>query len=251
MSRSPRLATISELEDRTAEDRASGAMRSVQAANVTLPQLELDKLWTPMHLERLARTYWRFITRVTFGLVRVLYSESERSVVLLGRPLKLLTFEAPEYEMDDEHALVRWRIKRGLLVAKSGHGGHGHLQIDVRKLPSTTPQEARLHIEVEVANFHPAIASRLGQRVYNATQARLHLFVTNGFLHSLARLDLAESRVGRFSRSARPRQAPVASRDRELPSPAAQSLNGSASPEIRWWRRRRSGSAHPAGRRRR
>jgi hypothetical protein len=201
MSRRPRIATISELEDRTAEDRASGAMRSVQAADVTLPEPELRKLWTPMHLERLARTYWRFITRVTLGLVRVLYSESERSVVLLGRPLKLLTFEAPEYEMDGEHALVRWRIKRGLLVARSGRGatasgGGGHLQIDVRRLPDATPGEARLRIEVEVANFHPAIAFSLGRRVYNATQARIHVFVTRGFLRSLARLDLAESRVG-------------------------------------------------------
>jgi len=199
MSRRPKIATISNLEDRTAEDRASGAMRSVQAADMTLPEPELGELWTPMNLERLARTYWRFITRVTLGLVRVLYSESERSVVLLGRPLKLLTFDAPEYEMDGEHALVRWRIKRGLLVARSGHGGLGHLQIDVRRLASTTSGEGRVHIEVEVANFHPAIASRLGRRVYNATQARLHLFVTNGFLHSLARLDLAESRVGRLS----------------------------------------------------
>jgi hypothetical protein len=203
MTRRPRIATISKLEDRTAEDRASGAMRSVQAADVTLPECELRKLWTPMHLERLARTYWRFITRVTLGLVRVLYSESERSVVLLGRPLKLLTFEAPEYEMDGERAVVRWRIKRGLLVARSGHGatasgGGGHLQIDVRRLPDATSGEARLHIEVEVANFHPAIAFGLGRRVYNATQARIHLFVTNGFLRSLARLDLAESRVGRL-----------------------------------------------------
>jgi hypothetical protein len=198
MSRRPKVARISELQDRTAEDRASGAMRSVQAADMTLPQVEMDELWTPMNLERLARTYWRFITRVTLGLVRVLYSESERTVVLLGRPLKLLTFELPEYEMDGEHAQVRWRIKRGLLVARSGHGGHGHLQIDVRRLADSAPGEARLHIEVEVANFHPAIASRLGRRVYNATQARLHLFVTNGFLHSLARLDLAESRVGQL-----------------------------------------------------
>lgn len=199
MSRRPRIATISEFEDRTAEDRASGAIRSVQAAEVTLPEGELDRLWTPMHLERLARTYWRFLARATLGLIRVLYSESERTVVLLGRPLKLLTFEAPEYEMDGEHGVVRWRIKRGVLVARSGHGGHGHLQIDVRRLPETTRGEARLHIEVEVANFHPAIASRLGRRAYNATQARLHLFVSNGFLRSLARLDLAESRVGQLA----------------------------------------------------
>lgn len=174
-------------------------MRSVQAADVTLGQSELEKLWTPGHLERLARTYWRFITRVTLGVVRVVYSESERSVVLLERHLKLLTFDAPEYEMDAERGLVRWRIKRGLLVARSGHGGLGHLQIDVRRLPSQMDGWARLHIEVEVANFHPAIATRLGKRIYNATQAKIHVVVTNGFLRSLARLDLAESQVRQFA----------------------------------------------------
>jgi hypothetical protein len=196
--RRPKIATISKLEDRTAEDRASGAMRSVQAANARMPEPQLRRLWTPMHLERLARTYWRFITRATLGLVRVLYSESEHSVVLIGRPLKLLTFDAPEYEMSEEHALVRWRIKRGLLVARNGRGGHGHLQIDVRRLAEATTGEAQVHVEVEVANFHPAIASRLGRRVYNATQAKIHVFVTHGFLRSLARLDLAESKGGRL-----------------------------------------------------
>jgi hypothetical protein len=199
MSRRPKIATISRVEDQTSEDGASGAMRSVQTADVTLPALELLRLWTPMHLERLARTYWCFLTRATLGLVRVLYSESERSVVLLGRRLKLLTFEAPEYELDGEHGVVRWRIKRGLLVARSGRGGHGHLQIDVRRLPDATPGDARVRIEVEVANFHPAIASGLGRRVYYATQARIHVFVTRGFLRSLARLDLAESKVGRLA----------------------------------------------------
>ena len=174
-------------------------MRSVQAANLTLRQGELERLWTPGHLERLARTYWRFLTRVTLGLIRVVYDESERSVVLLERHLKLLSFDAPEYEMDAERGVVRWRIKRGLLVARSGHDGLGHLQIDVRRLPPQADGWARLHVEVEVANFHPAIATRLGKRVYNATQAKIHVFVTHGFLRSLARLDLAESRVGQLA----------------------------------------------------
>jgi hypothetical protein len=178
-------------------------MRSVQAAEVSLPEGELERLWTPMHLERLARTYWRFIARVTLGLVRVKYGERERSVVLVGRALKLLTFEAPEYTMDGEHGVVRWRIKRGLLVAKSGREENaadapGHLQIDVRRLPEREAGQARVHVEVEVANFHPAIASGFGRRIYNATQAKIHVFVTHGFLRSLARLDLAESRVGQL-----------------------------------------------------
>ncbi len=199
MSRRPKVATISKLEDRTTQEEASGAMRSVQAADMSLPADALRELWSPMHLERLARTYWRFVTRVTLGLVRVLYSESGRSVVLLGRPLKLLTFKAPEYELDGERGVVRWRIERGLLVARHGREGHGHLQIEVRRVAETATGEALVHVEVEVANFHPAIASGLGRRVYNATQARIHVFVTNGFLRSLARLDLAASKVGRLA----------------------------------------------------
>jgi hypothetical protein len=192
-------ATISNLENRTSEDARTGAMRSVQAADLSLPETALRELWSPMYLERLARTYWRFLSRVTLGLVRVRYSQTERSVVLLGLRLELLTFAAPEYDLEAGHGIVRWRIARGLLVARRGRGGAGHLQIDVRRLPDSSPGCARLHVEVEVANFHPAIASGFGLRIYNATQARIHVLVTHGFLRSLARLDLAESRVGRFA----------------------------------------------------
>lgn len=198
MARTPKIVRIVKLENHTAEDPSSGAMRSAQAADVLIGEAALEALWLPVNLERLARTYWRFLSRITLGLIRVLYSDTERSVVLLAAPLKLLTFKAPEYEMDAEHGVVRWRIERGLLVAKNGRGGHGHLQIDVRRLADPEPGEARLHVEVEVANFHPAIATRLGRRVYNATQSRIHVIVTHGFLRSLARLDLAESRVGHF-----------------------------------------------------
>jgi hypothetical protein len=204
MGRRPKIATISKLEDHTSEDPSTGAMRSVQTAEVTLPEARLRELWTPPHMERLARTYWRFLTRVTLGLIRVVYSDNERSVVLLVSPLKLLTFGAPEYELDAEHGRVRWRIERGILLARRGRGAHGRLQIDVSRLPDEHAGEARLHAEVEVANFHPAIASGFGRRVYNATQARIHVFVTHGFLRSLARLDLAQSRVSDFATAGNP-----------------------------------------------
>jgi len=207
MTRAPRIATISDLRDRTTEDESSGAMRSVQTAEVALPEAKLRELWTPVHLEQLARTYWRFLTRVTLGVIRVVYSDTERSVVLLASPLKLLTFGSPEYELDPEHGVVRWRIARGVLLAKRGRGAHGHLQIEVRRVPDDTAGEARLHVEVEVANFHPAIVSGFGRHVYNATQARIHVFVTHGFLRSLARLNLAESKVA----SLRPVENPAKS----------------------------------------
>lgn len=182
----------------TSLDDATGAVRSVQSADVTLPRDALEQIWSAEYLERLARTYWRFLSRVTLGLIHVSYSEHGRSIVLIAPPLKLLTFQAPEYEMDASHGLVRWRIARGLLVAKRGRDGGGYLQIEVRRDPSATGGHARLHVNVEVANFYPAIAAGLGRRLYDATQSRIHVIVTQSFLRSLARLDFAESRVGRF-----------------------------------------------------
>ena len=139
---------------------------------------------------------------MTLGVIRVHYSAGERSVVLLIPQLRLLTFQAPEYEMDASHGLVRWRIERGLLVSRKGRNGRGYLQIEVTREPA---KEGRvcLHVEVEVANFYPSIASKVSRRFYNATQSRIHVIVTYGFLRSLARLDLATSRVGRFARQDR------------------------------------------------
>ena len=194
----PVVATVSNLEDATSLDAGTGAVRSVQAADLVLQESALRAIWTPVHLERLARTYWRFLTRVTLGLIRVHYTAEERSVVLLMWPLRLLTFRAPEYEMDATRGMVRWRIARGLLVSRRGREG-GYLRIDVRRERCEDPAFARLHVEVEVANFYPSIASRFGRRLYELTQSRIHVLITHGFLRSLARLDLAESRVGRLA----------------------------------------------------
>jgi hypothetical protein len=196
--RRPDRVAIVDLDDETLFDAATGAVRSVQRADVVIEETALDEIWTPANLERLARTYWRFLARVTLGLIRVQYTESGRSVVLLTPLLRLITFDAPEYELDSVRGLVRWRIERGLLVSRRGRGD-GYLQIEVRRSPGEDERHARLHVEVEVANFYPAIASRVSRRVYNATQSRIHVIVTYGFLRSLVRLDLAESRVGRFA----------------------------------------------------
>jgi len=196
----PARARIVSEEDHTTLDRR-GAVRSAQAADLTLPAAVLEELWTPAQLERLAATYWRFLSRVTLGLIRVDYSETQRTVVLLRQPLRLLRFQAPEYEMDGARGIVRWRIEDGLLVARAGRHGDGRLQIDVRRCGPVDGQPGleRLHVEVEVANFYPAIAHSISRHVYRWTQSLVHVLVTHGFLRSLARLDLAESRVGRFA----------------------------------------------------
>jgi hypothetical protein len=192
---------IASPEDHTTMD-ANGAVRSVQAADLTLPVAALDDIWTPMHLERLARTYWRFLSRCTLGLVRVLYDEDERRVVLLFRPFTLLRFQAPEYAMDDRRGIVRWRIEDGVLVSATGRG-HGYLEIDAQRREPPGAATGRLHVEVEVANFYPSLASGIANWFYANTQSRIHVIVTHGFLRSLARLDLAESRVGRYAAPSR------------------------------------------------
>jgi hypothetical protein len=199
MRRRRARATISGLTDSTSVDRETGAVRSVQRGDLTIEPDALEEIWTPMHLERLARTYWRFLTRVTLGLIRVRYTDEGRSIVLLTNPFRLLSFKVPEYEMTATHAVVRWGISRGLLVARRGRDGRGYLQIDVRRAPGPDPEHELLHVEVEVANFYPAIASGISLWFYNATQSRLHVIITYAFLRSLARLDLAESRVGRYA----------------------------------------------------
>ena len=177
-----------------------GAVRSVQSAELTMATADLDPLWSPTGLENLGRTYWRFLSRVTLGLIRVVYGNDERVVVLLARPLTLLRFDAPEYDlMEADHGMVRWRIRDGLLVSRSGRGS-GFLSLDVRRRPADDDQMATVRIEVEVANFYPSIASGLSTPVYEATQSNVHVFVTHAFLRSLAKLRLAESKVGRFAR---------------------------------------------------
>src|SRR3954451_13094746 len=146
-------AVIADPEEHTVMDEA-GSVRSIQAANVDLPEHELDAIWTPTYLERLARTYWKYLSRVSLGLIRVRYTEDERMVVLLGRPFVLLRFGAPEYELSGERGIVRWRIKDGVLVAQPDHG---YLEIEVRRGPAGNPGHATAHVEVEVANFYPAL----------------------------------------------------------------------------------------------
>jgi hypothetical protein len=175
-----------------------GAVRSVQSAELTLAHDDWKRMWNATHLENLARTYWRFLSRVTLWMIRVAYGENERSVVLFGRPLTLLRFDAPEYVLQRDRGLVRWRIRDGLLVARAGRGC-GFLSLAVIYLGSEPDGRVKLRIEVEVANFYPALAVGFSTPVYEATQSAIHVLVTHAFLRSLAKLDLAESKVGRFA----------------------------------------------------
>jgi hypothetical protein len=196
-------AVISDPDDHTVMN-AGGAVRSIQGADVTMPTGELEEIWTPLYLERLARTYWKYLSRVSLGLIRVEYTPDERRVVLLRRPFVLLRFRAPEYEITDGRGIVRWRIKDGVLVAKHDQG---YLEIDVRRTEADKPGYESAHVEVEVANFYPRIATAIARWFYKVTQSRIHVLVTHGFLRSLARRELEMSAVGRFDPDGHPQES--------------------------------------------
>ena len=181
-----------------------GSVTSKQVADVTLPRSELDRIWSPEYLERLARTYWLFLTRISLGLLRVVYSPFSREVVLLRRPFRLLSFRGPRYHADVNRGSVTWPIDRGILVAPNGRG-RGFLRISVDRPPDAAEgDEVTVRVSSEVANFYPALAAgwlprwvgRIGSFVYRVTQLRIHVIVTNAFLRSLAKLELAPSVVG-------------------------------------------------------
>ncbi len=203
-----RVEIVATPRESSADD---GSVTTKQVADVTVPRAELDKIWNPEYLERLARTYWVFLSRFTLGLIRVLYTSEGREVVLLRRPLRLLTFRPPEYETAPNRGEVMWKIEKGILVAPQGRN-KGHLRICVERPADDDGADwVKARVSSEVANFYPAIAqswvprklARFGAWLYKQTQLRIHVIVTNAFLRSLSRLELPESVVGSLREQAR------------------------------------------------
>jgi hypothetical protein len=189
-----------------------GGVGSRQVAEVTLPREELEKIWSPEYLERLARTYWSFLSSFSLGLIRVLYSDDSRDVVFLRRPFVLLRFRKPEYEIDSEGGTVTWPIDRGVLVSKRGRG-RGFLRLAVRRKPvADDAGEVTVIVSSEVVNFYPTLATRFGRWIYEQTQLRIHVIVTHAFLRSLANLELEPSRVGALRAAAEAAITPAARR---------------------------------------
>ena len=184
---------------------SDGAVTTFQSADVALPRAELERIWTPEYLERLARTYWRFLERVSLGLLRVLYPPGAREVVLARRPLVLLRFKAPEYDLAPDHGAVLWRIDRGLLVTPRGRGkgfeDRGEKDREPERAERRRRQAHGHRRGVELLSDAPRLRLVLfvGRFIYRFTQQRIHVIVTKAFLRSLARLDLVPSVVGQLT----------------------------------------------------
>jgi len=199
---------VGRLVDHTGRDARSGTVYSIQTATLVTSTAQLESVWSPMHLERLARSYWSYMERFSLGVVRVAYDDRGRYVCLLSRRIVLLGFSEPEYEFGSTHGLVRWRITRGLLVSRRGRD-RGWLEIEVHRRDDIGVRRSRdggepqalsqIYVEIEVSQFAPAMNSGIAYRVYKNTQSRYHVLLAYGFIRSLAANPLAESVVGRFA----------------------------------------------------
>jgi hypothetical protein len=196
-------ARVQIIETPSGSQAPDGSVTTRQVAAVTMPRAELEPIWNAEYLERLARTYWSFLTRVSLGVLRVLYSPDTRDIVVFKRPFTLLSFHAPDYDIEPDRGVVTWRIRKGLLVAPMGRG-KGFLRLTVERVPPAAGDSGRyvnLVVSSEVANFYPTIRgwgwfATIGQYLYRYTQLAAHVVITNAFLRSLARLDFEPSVVG-------------------------------------------------------
>jgi uncharacterized protein YbjT (DUF2867 family) len=188
------------LPEPAAEVSRTGAVGSIQEAMVLLP--ESAGIPNRDFLQRAARAYWRIVNRMTLGLVRVAYGEKHQAVVLVARPLSLLRFHPPTFDIDDDRGEVTWPIERGLLVARDGRG-KGFLRLSIERVGDAADEKAPFKVRMEVENFYPSLRgsgrfARLGTLLYGQTQLRIHRWVTRGFLRSLANLDLPPAEPGRI-----------------------------------------------------
>ncbi len=165
---------------------ADGAVRSLQAAELAGP----PGLATPAGLARLERLYWRTIIRATLGLVRPRPRDGGCELVLLARPLVLMAFGAPVRSAGEGRAEVRFPLTGGLLLARGrARAAGGELRLRVR-----ARGDGGARVEVEVEGYRPALAAHLAPWLYRATQARVHVLVTHGFLRRVARLSRSARR---------------------------------------------------------
>jgi hypothetical protein len=191
---------VSILEPEPAGVRPSGAVGSVQEAEIVVGREMLDRIWGVDNLELIARAYWAFLRRMSLGVIRVRYSTTARTVTAFGR-IPLLRFGTPQYETRDASGRVTWPIERGILVAREGRG-KGSLQVSIERLDRDGIDDAAdamsdrvtLLARVEVESFYPGLRgsgrfSRFGAWLYAQTQLRIHVLVCNAYLRSLPRFE--------------------------------------------------------------
>ena len=165
-----------------------------------MPESDLEPIWTPTYLERLARTYWRYLSRVTLGLIRVVYTPDGAHGGADRPPDRAAPL--PRAGVRDGRGPRRRALADPRRPPRRVGGPRGRRLPGDRRAPPPAGRarhRPRINVEVEIASFYPAIALRIARWFYANTQSRIHVLVTHGFLRSLAKLELEESAVGRFA----------------------------------------------------
>ncbi len=134
--------------------------------------------WSDEGARALACTYWREVTHITRGLVRVHERGGTIELRLLGGPA-LLRFDRPQLQVRPAFVSCSYPIAGGLLA-------------HVRGGALTLSQSGRDEPEVRttVSGFHPSLAARPGFPawtgvLYARGQARIHDAVGRRFLAGL------------------------------------------------------------------
>jgi hypothetical protein len=183
------------------ETPRTGPVRSVHEAELLVPAGAEADLLTTSFMVRAAAAYTEYLGRISFGLLRTRRRTDHETLVLLVPWPPLLRFRAPVYTVDSEWAEVRWDIAGGLLVASSDRG-HGSLRLRIQRIEraDTAHARARMLARMEVEGYYPLIrGSGRGASartwLYAQTQARIHQRVMQGYLRSMATLELEPARA--------------------------------------------------------
>jgi hypothetical protein len=175
--------------DRLGKVPRTGAVQSVQAGELEI-RGPASRVLSRSFLRWAATAYWRLITRFTLGLIRVTFDGEDQCVVLVARPLVLLRFRSPEYQLEPDRGSVTWRIRRGILVSRSGRD-RGFLRLSIAEAAQPPANgQSRLRVEMQVHNFYPWLRgsgafATVGVWIYAQTQQRIHRAVTRRFMRRL------------------------------------------------------------------
>ena len=190
-------AVIRDPDEHTTFDER-GAVRSIQAADLTLPGEELDSCGR--------RCTWSASRARTGSTSRASRSASSASPTrrrsawsCSSRGRSCCCASARRSTTIDADARDRALAHPRRAARRARAATHGYLEIDVRRCPEEAPGQATHARRGGGRELLPGARLPVARWFYANTQSRIHVLVTHGFLRSLARLELEESAVGRFA----------------------------------------------------
>ena len=162
-ARGPRAiaGVIRDPDRRHARSTTTARCARSRAPTSSSPTEQLDELWTPETLERLARTYWRFLTHVTLGLDPRLRTPRASATSACSSALQAAdASRRPSTRPTTTAASCAGASRRACSSPRGAAAATATWRSTSGAATATSPARQRIHVEVEVANFYPAIASR-------------------------------------------------------------------------------------------